>query len=87
MKEQTDKQLTHWMKIAIEVGIILFAVGVAWTTLRGVTERNTKDIVKHDQRLTHVERNQSEVNADIREIRVKQKYISKGIDEIKEKLQ
>jgi len=86
MKEQTNNQITRWMKIGIEISIILFAVGIAWATLRGSVKENTKDIDKHDTRIKRVEQTNAEVKADIREIKVEQKHISKGIEEIKESL-
>jgi len=86
MKEQTNNQITRWMKITIEISIIIFAVGIAWTTLRGTVKQNTASIDKHSTRIEAVEEEVSDTQADIREIKVEQKYISKGIEEIKESL-
>lgn len=86
MKEQTNNQLARWMKIGIEIGVLLFAVGIAWATLRGSVKGNTDRIEKHDFRITASAESLSEVKSDIREIKVEQKFISQGIKEIKEKL-
>lgn len=81
-----QSQIARWMKIVIEVGIILFAIGIAWATLRGSVKQNNENIKNHTVRISSVEEGVSDVKSDIREIRVEQKYISKGIDEIKEKI-
>ncbi len=86
MKEQTNNQLAKWMKIAIEICILLFAVGIAWATLRGTVKENCKDIEKHDTRITHVEEKVSDVKSDIAEIKVTQTHIGEGIKEIKARL-
>jgi len=86
MKEQTNNQITRWMKIAIEVGILLFAVALAWSTIRGDVAVNTKDIGKHDIRIATFEKEHTNVKADIREIKVMQRVIGGDIKEIKESL-
>ena len=86
MNSQKLNGIGRWLKIAIEVSILLFAVGIAWATLRGEVKDNIADIQKSEVRMTACEEDVSEVKADIREIRVEQKYISKGIDQIVKKL-
>ncbi len=86
MNEKTNGTITKWMKIAIEVGILLFAVAVAWSTLRGRVTQNYNNIEKHDKRIVCVESDITSVKSDIREINVRQEYISEGIDEIKDKI-
>ncbi len=86
MKDTTENQITKVMKIAIEISILLFAVGIAWATLRGTVKENSKDIEKHDTRIGHVEKEVSGVKSDIREIMNEQKHIGTGIKEIKERL-
>ena len=78
--------LTKWLKIAIEVGILLFAVGIAWSTLRVKVETNTKDIVKHDKRIYAAEQDIDGVNGNIIEIKTMQKVTLDNIREIKEEL-
>ena len=86
MVEAKTRQITTWTKILIEFGILIMAVGIAWATLSNDVEENADDIAKHDDRIKCVEKITSEVNADIREIKVHQKYITEGIKEIKDKL-
>lgn len=85
MKEQTQNQ-GRFVKVFLEIAIILFAVGLAWATMKGTVIRNTKDIEKHDGRITYVEKEVSDVKADIREIKTSQKFVLEGIKEIKESI-
>lgn len=80
------KQIAYSVKIIIEIGILLFAVAVAWSTLKGRVDFNTTAIEKQDVRIATTEKGLFDVRSDIREIKIEQKYISQGIDEIKKEL-
>lgn len=75
-----------WLNIMIEIGIILVGVAIAWATIRVKVDQNSADVIRHEVRITQTEQQVSDVRADIREIKVEQKYISQGITDIKEKL-
>jgi len=79
-------QTVKWLKIAIEVGVILFAIAIAWGTLRGRVSRNTEEIIKHDMLITAIDREQTAIKTDLRGITVSQEFTLKGIEEIKERL-
>ena len=77
----------RWIKVIVEIIIVLFAVAAAWATLRRDVRDNCTHINKHDTKITAMEKGQAEIKGDIRVIRTEQKYISEGIDDIKDKLE
>lgn len=90
----TEKNnVVRFCKVALEIGVILFAVGIAWATLKGKVDTNKHDIVincsileDHESEIRISRQEIGEVKSDIREIKVEQRYISSGIDEIKGKM-
>lgn len=90
----TEKNnVVRFGKVALEIGIILFAVGIAWATLNGRVDTNKGKIDTNSQTLKdhavelRLDRDEMGViKVEIREINVKQEYILDGIDEIKEKM-
>lgn len=93
MTTEKSNNIVRFGKVALEIGILLFAVGIAWATLKGKVDTNKygingnyKKIEAHDIELKTVKIEMSEIKADIREIKVGQRYISKGIDEIKARI-
>ena len=81
-----NNQIGRMIKIAIEIGILLFAVGIAWATLGGKVVTNTKDILVHKERILKTEERIYSVQGDIREIKIFQGIILKEIKAVKEKL-
>lgn len=79
MTVEKNNSIIKFGKVVIEVGVLLFAVAIAWATLRGTVKENTKDIEKHDVRITHTESDVTDVKSDIRVIR----YILEGKSKIK----
>lgn len=67
--------------------VLVFAIAIAWQSLRGDVKSNSSAIDKHGERIERVEVEQTAFKADIREIKVEQKYISSGITEIKKRLE
>jgi len=59
---------------------------VAWATISKSVEDNCIDIKEHEQRLKGVEQTLPKIEGDIKVIRVEQKYILEGINDIKDKL-
>ena len=83
---KSNVQQNKLIKILIEIGILLFAVGIAWATLGGRVGNNTEKVGKHEVRIKVVEGNISTIKSDIRDINTKQTFIVDGIKEIKESL-
>lgn len=86
MPEKNNQRDFKNLRIVIEIIGVALAIGIAWATLRGSVNNNMTVIEKHEARIRQCESTDMEVKSDIREIKVEQKYISKGIEEIKEKL-
>jgi len=86
MESKKQESVAKWMRIVLEVAIILFAAAVAWATLKTDVTRNKEDILRHENSIKMNTRGLNEVKADIREIKVEQRYISQGIDEIKKEI-
>ena len=81
------------LKVAVEIIAVLAIVMAGWFTLKNRTANNEKDIAENYVRIKKQEleihegaKGRSEIKADIREIKVEQRYIRKGIDEIKEQV-
>ena len=85
-KTQLSNQASKWIIIMLEIGILLFSVGLAWATVYNDVEQNANNVEKHDKRITCVQKEIYDVKSDIREIKTSQKYISDGIKEIKDRL-
>ncbi len=83
-KEAIQKHSSFGFKLLIELVVIIFAVGVAWATLRGDVVRNTDDIVKAEAAQTKDHDAISEVQGDIKSINTKIGMIDENIKEIKE---
>lgn len=73
-------------KILIDIAIILICGAIAWATLKGKVEQTIETVDKYEVRITATEQQVSEVKLDIREIRVEQRYIKEGINDIKKLL-
>ena len=76
MNEKTNNKISNSIKIAVEVGILLFAVAIAWATLRGDVENNagnietnTTKLTKHSEKFDVIQEKSGNVKADIREIK------------------
>ena len=104
MTEKMNNSAAKWLRIAVEIGLGLFAVGAAWATLNGRIGQNeisdkvqveqgeirdksqTETLNKHENRITATEQQLSDTRADIREIKIKQEYMVKGLDRIEAEL-
>lgn len=86
MSNEKQLVLVRFGKIVLEIGILLFAVALAWGTLHGQVNRNIKDIESQAIKVATVEENVSEVQGDIKAIRATQQHVLDGIGEIKAKM-
>ena len=84
IQEKQDSGTSKWLKIAIEVGIILFAVGLAWATLSNDVGDNEEDIKENKIKIEKVVDVQTAIVSDIRAIRLEQKHIADDVREIKD---
>ena len=74
--------LNIWIKIALWIAPILVAFGITYARVM----ENTENIKTTTIKVGKTSENVSDIKADIREIRIEQKYIKEGIDDIKKKL-
>lgn len=68
-----------WLKILITLGCLLFAVAIAYATLKIEVKHNKTAIVEHEQKIAIVEKATIEQRADI-------KYIKESVKRIEDKL-
>lgn len=72
--------------ITIEVGVLLVAMAIAWGTLKGSVGFNRRDIDRNTGAIETLSKENRAIGIDIKEIKVEQKYITQGINDIKETL-
>ncbi len=83
-KEAIQKHSGFGFKLLIELVVIIFAVGIAWATMRGDVKRNKEVVneVKVNQKVDHD--TISDIKGDIKSIKTELKGIGEIITEIKE---
>lgn len=81
-----NNAVSSWIRIVVQIGILLIAVGIAWATLNGDVKQNTKQGDIAAKRMSVIEEGFSVIKSDIRESKIRQEYIIKSVDEIKEEL-
>ena len=83
-KEAIQKHSGFGFKLLIELVVIIFAVGIAWATMRGDVKRNKEVVneVKVNQKVDHD--TISDIKGDIKSIKTELKGIGENITEIKE---
>lgn len=80
------KKLNGWYKTAIYIAITVFGIGVAWATLKGNSDANSKGIEHlkvegcapaqgHSIDIAVVQANQRQMNKNIDDIKTEQKEI------------
>ena len=85
-KNRENNRFTLSVRLIIEVGILLFATGIAWATLNGNVSRNSNEIVGLKKKANAYEEAVFEIKADIRVICIEQGHINTAISKIEEKI-
>ena len=75
------------LKIIVITVIALLGLSIAWGAFSNKVNNNSQNIEKIEVKVNKNVENISIIKSDIRELKVGQKHISKGIDDIKKKLQ
>jgi len=83
---QDNSKVSRITKFIIEAGIIVVAIAIAWSTLKSSVGYNRIDIDRNTRSIEALSEDSRQVTGDIREIKVEQKYIRQGIEEIKKRI-
>ena len=80
------KETTATIKIAISALLVVLAWGIAFGVFKEKVEDVEEKADTNRADIKAIQQTTSDTKADIREIKVEQKYIREGIDDIKKKL-